>query len=74
MTPERRGKCKYLTLEFEAVEILETLASGKTAQGRLLSTLIRQEEARRAELRRLRLSGHPTVEAALAQEAERAVG
>ena len=54
MTPERRGKAKYLTLEFEACEILETMAQGTRAQGYLLSSLLRQEEQRRAEMRKSR--------------------
>ena len=54
MSPERRGRPKYLTLEHEACEILETLAQGKKAQGYLLSSLLRQEEQRRATMRRLR--------------------
>lgn len=52
-TPLRQGIIKYLTLEHEAVEILESLAPGTKAQGKLVSALLRQEEARRIEARRL---------------------
>jgi hypothetical protein len=53
-TIPRTGRPKTLTLEYEAVEILEQLAQGYRAQGWLISTLLRQEEARRIEARRLR--------------------
>jgi hypothetical protein len=71
MTPIRRGVSKYLTLEHEAVQILETLAVGPNAQGRLLSTLIREEEVRRHELRKIR---NQMEEGAVLNEVHRAIG
>jgi hypothetical protein len=54
MTPKRSGLPRQYTLEPEAVEILQTLAPNRKSQGALLSTLLRQEEQRRADLRQLR--------------------
>jgi len=54
MTPPRRGKSVCLTLEHEAVEILHALAQNDRSHGKLVSLLLRQEEARRIEARRLR--------------------
>jgi hypothetical protein len=53
-SPTRAGKPVCLTFEFEALEILHRLAASRRAQGLLLSTLLRQEEQRRIEARRLR--------------------
>ena len=50
----RRGKPVQFTIEHEAVEILKRLAANRHAHGILLSTLLRQEEQRRLEARRLR--------------------
>jgi hypothetical protein len=70
MGPIRRGISKNLTLEKEAVAILESMASGRTHQGKLISSLLRQEEARRHELRQMR----ERVAEALQAEIDRAVG
>jgi hypothetical protein len=53
-SPMRRGKCVYLTLDEEAIHILHTLADNDRGHGKLISTLIRQEEWHRIEARRLR--------------------
>jgi len=50
----RRGRAVCLTLEHEAVEILHSLAENDRGHGKLISLLLRQEEARRIEARRLR--------------------
>ena len=57
--PVRRGKSKQLTYDDDAVEILETLAPGPKAQGRLMSALLRAEIARREERARLRQCSSP---------------
>jgi hypothetical protein len=75
MTPVRQGISKNLTLEAEAVAILEAMALGKRAQGKLLSQLLRAEEARRYELARLRTKLLADVDGALqAPEEEEARG
>ena len=50
----RIGVAKNLTLDIEAVEMLEALSAGRHAQGRLLSELIRREAIRREERAQLR--------------------
>ena len=52
--PVRRGKVKQITLEYDAVAVLEALAPGPKAQGRLVSELLRAEVSRREERARLR--------------------
>jgi hypothetical protein len=52
--PIRRGVCKMLTLDFDAVEALLDLAPGPGAQGRVISELLRAEVSRREERARLR--------------------
>ena len=52
--PVRRGKVKQLTLDYDAVAVLEALAPGPKAQGRLMSELLRAEVSRREERTRLR--------------------
>ena len=52
--PVRRGAQKLLTLDFDAVRLLEELASGPKGQGKLLSELVRAEVSRREERDRLR--------------------
>ena len=52
--PVRRGVPKQFTIDFDAVEGLEALASGPKSQGKLLSELIRAEISRREERARLR--------------------
>ena len=51
---ERRGKAMCLTLETEAVTILQGQCANGKAYGKHVSDLLRQEEARRIEARRLR--------------------
>ena len=41
--PVRRGKSKQITLDHDAVAVLEALAPGPKAQGRLVSELLRGE-------------------------------
>jgi hypothetical protein len=53
-TIARSGKPLTLTFETEAVEILDRLAPSRKTKGLLLSTLLRQEEARRIEARKWR--------------------
>ena len=60
MTPFRHGVQKQLTFEPEALQILELLSPNRHTQGIFLSTLLRQEEARRLEARKLRLA-HPEL-------------
>ena len=52
--PVRRGKAKQITLDHDAVAVLETLAPGPRTQGRLISELLRSEMCRREERARLR--------------------
>ena len=52
--PVRRGIPKNLTLDQEAVAILEEIASGPRGQGWLVSALLYAEGARRAERARLK--------------------
>ena len=52
--PVRRGAQKQLTLDFDAVRLLEELASGPKGQGKLLSELVRAEVSRREERARVR--------------------
>ena len=52
--PIRRGVAKQFTLDFDAVAVLEALAPGPKAQGRLISELLRAEMCRREERARLR--------------------
>lgn len=61
----RSGKVLQLTLEHEAVEILQALAPTKNTQGYLVSQLLRQEEQRRRDIR------HYREEAAATQAAQR---
>lgn len=65
MPPIRRGVVKNITLDNEAAEILAHLAGHKKAYGQLVSTLLRQEEHRRIEARRLRERLAATVEEVL---------
>ena len=53
-TTVRKGKAATFTYEPEALEILRALCPNTHAFGKFLSDLLRQEEARRVELRRLR--------------------
>jgi hypothetical protein len=73
MTPTRLGRIKSLTLKEDAIAILESRAVGRNAQGRYLSFLLKQEEARieerqhaRQELERLKEQLVEAVEAELA--------
>jgi hypothetical protein len=52
--PVRRGKSKYITLDWDAIAALEILAPGPGAQGRVVSELLRAELCRREERARLR--------------------
>jgi hypothetical protein len=47
--PERRGQAKTLTLDDEAVLLLDALCLGRHSQGRVVSNLLREELARREE-------------------------
>jgi hypothetical protein len=48
MSP-RRGRCLQLTLDFDAITILEAIAPGSKHRGQLVSELLRQEVDRRLE-------------------------
>jgi hypothetical protein len=50
----RKGKPATFTFEPEALEILRVLCPNSQGFGKFLSDLLRQEEARRHELRRIR--------------------
>ena len=50
----RKGKPACFTFEPEALEILRVLCPNTQGFGKFLSDLLRQEEARRHELRRIR--------------------
>jgi hypothetical protein len=52
--PERRGTPKTLTLDDEAILLLNALCPGRHSQGRVISNLLRDELARREERVRLR--------------------
>jgi len=52
--PERRGIAKTLTLDAEAIELLNALCPGPHSQGRIISNLLREELARREERLKLR--------------------
>ena len=52
--PIRRGIPKQFTIDFDAVKLLEELASGPKGQGHLISELLRAEVSRREERERLR--------------------
>jgi hypothetical protein len=54
MSPERRGRPVCITLEHEVIEILHTLAQGGRSYGKVVSLLLRAEEQRRIEARKLR--------------------
>jgi hypothetical protein len=51
---ERKGRACNFTLEAECLEILRAMVPNKKAVGKFLSDLIRAEEYRRYEARRLR--------------------
>ena len=61
--PVRRGVPKQFTIDHDAVQVLEALAAGPKAQGRLISELLRAEVCRREERARMRQA----VEKALAE-------
>ena len=52
--PVRRGVPKQFTIDFDAVVVLEALASGPKSQGKLISELLRAEMCRREERARMR--------------------
>ena len=52
--PVRRGVPKQFTIDFDAVRLLEELASGPKGQGHLISELVRAEVSRREERTRVR--------------------
>jgi hypothetical protein len=54
LASRRKGKPATFTFEFEALEILRVLCPNTQGFGKFLSDLLRQEEARRHEARRLR--------------------
>ena len=54
MAIQRKGRACNFTFEVEAVEILKTLVPNGKGYGKFLSDLIRQEEQRRHEARKLR--------------------
>jgi hypothetical protein len=64
-SPTRRGRSVCLTLEHEAIEILHHLSQSDRSHGKLVSLLLRQEEQRRIEARRLRERLYASVEDAL---------
>lgn len=66
MTIQRKGRPCNFTFEVEAVEILRTLCPNGKGYGKFLSDLIRQEEQRRIEARRLREKPADVGEAVLA--------
>jgi hypothetical protein len=51
--PTRRGRCVALTIDFDAIEILDALAPGVRHRGRVLSELLRGEMLRRQERQKL---------------------
>jgi hypothetical protein len=53
-TGTRRGISKTITLDLEAVRILEAFSLGKHTQGRFVSELLRREALRREERARLK--------------------
>lgn len=65
MSPIRRGRVKTLTLEFEAVEILERLCLNTRSQGLLISSLIRAEERKRDEMKQRRARRYAEVDEVL---------
>jgi hypothetical protein len=75
-SPPRRGRSVTITLEHEAVDILRNLAQSGRSYGKIISILLRQEEWRRFEARRLRNSQawSEHIPETLAGEAARAVG
>ena len=52
--PVRRGVPKQFTIDFDAVKVLEELASGPKGQGHLISELLRAEVSRREERAKVR--------------------
>jgi hypothetical protein len=75
MTPKRSGVPCQFTLEPEAKAILETLSPNRKSQGALISSLLRAEEQRRAEMRRVRVAVMQVfTEGSVVEEATRAVG
>jgi len=61
----RKGKPATFTFEPEALEILRILCPNTQGFGKFLSDLLRQEEARRHELRRIRHQLAATVDEVL---------
>ena len=51
--PNRRGIAKTLTLDVDAVELLDALAVGPKGQGKQLSELLRSEMVRREERKKV---------------------
>jgi hypothetical protein len=62
-TTARKGKPATFTYEPEALEILRTMCPNTQSYGKFLSDLLRQEEARRHELRRMRYQLAATLDA-----------
>ena len=54
IVPIRRGRAVNITLDWDAVEILDALAPSRHTMGRFVSQLLRNEQARRLERARLK--------------------
>ena len=54
VVPGRRGVPKNFTMDADAVALLEELVASPKGHGRFLSTLLRAEQARREERRKLK--------------------
>jgi hypothetical protein len=52
--PGRRGVSKNFTMDADAVALLDELVTSKKGHGRFLSALLRAEQARREERRKLK--------------------
>lgn len=52
--PERHGRAKVLTIDFDALPLLLEMAPSQKSQGRFISELIRAEKSRREERERVK--------------------
>jgi len=67
MAVERKGVPKNMSLDVDAVRILEELSPSTKGYGKLVSELLRREDERRRERERLRKELHGAIELALVE-------
>jgi hypothetical protein len=73
-SPQRCGRPITVTIEHETYDILRALAQSGHSYGKIISLLLRQEEYRRQEARKLRQEWAKSTPEPLAAEVNRAGG